>query len=148
MDLEQLRTKVQRMLTEVAGTVTIDKEGDFRVTFNSANVFIECWEQPNKDGTVRFGVLFTCPLVSDVPVSNELFKWVATDTDYRFGAVTVGLDKDERKAIVLLRHNLLGNDLDASEVKNALLAILFTGDQIDTEIHKRFGGKMFGTDRK
>ena len=147
MSLDVLKQKVQRMLTEIAGTITIDKDGDFRVTFNSATVFVEFWEQPRKDQTTRFGVLFTCPLVSDVPVSNELFKWVATDTDYRFGSVSVKLDKDERKATLLLRHTLLGNDLDVSEVENTLWSILFTGDQIDTEIHKRFGGEMFGTDR-
>ena len=148
MDIDQLRVRVQRMLTEVAGEVTIDKDGDFKVNYNSANVFVECWAQERKDEEDRFGVLFTCPLVKDVPASNELFKWVATQTDYRFGSVTVILDKDERKATLLLRHTLLGNDIDASEVENALFSVLFTGDELDTEIQKRFGGTMFGTDRE
>lgn len=146
MTLNDLKLKVQRMLTEVAGSVKVDKDGDYLVTYNSATVYVEFWEDEVKQGDNRFGILFTCPLVHDVPVSNELFKWVATDTDYRFGNVSVTLDKDEKKATLMLRHTLLGNDLDTSEVKNALLSVLFTGDDLDTEIQKRFGGQLFGKD--
>jgi hypothetical protein len=134
------------MLTEIAGSVTVNKDGDYLVTYNSAKVYIEFWEDEVKEDENRFGILFTCPLVHDVPVSNELFKWVATETNLRFGSVSAILDKDERKATLLLRHSLLANDLDTSEVKNALLSVMFIGDKLDTKIQKRYGGQLFGRD--
>jgi hypothetical protein len=60
--------------------------------------------------------------------------------------VSAILDKDERKATLLLRHSLLANDLDTSEVKNALLSVMFIGDKLDTKIQKRYGGQLFGRD--
>ena len=150
MGLDELKQKVQRIVTEIAGTVRVDKDGDFLIDYNSAVVFVRCWEQENKKDKdqSRLGVSFTCPLVRDVPVSNELFRYVATEHDYRFGNLIVQLEDDDRKAFLLFRHSILATDLDASEVKNALFCVLFTGDDLDTEIHKRFGGTMFGEDRE
>ena len=150
MGLDELKQKVQRIVTEIAGSVRVDKDGDFLIDYNSAVVFVRCWEQENKKDKdqSRLGVSFTCPLVRDVPVSNELFRYVATEHDYRFGNLIVELEDDDRKAFLLFRHSILANDLDASEVKNALFCVLFTGDDLDTEIQKRFGGTMFGEDRE
>jgi len=147
MGIDQLRTKVQRFLTEIVGTVRVDADGDFRVTYNSATVFVECWAHKRKDGEERLGVKFSCPLVRDVPVTNSLFKWAATEgADYRFGNVAVIVDDKEEKALLLFFHNLYANDLDASEVENALLTMLFTADALDTELQKKFGGELFGVD--
>jgi hypothetical protein len=150
MGLDELKQKVQRMLTEIAGTVRVDKNGEFIINFKSATAFIECWEQEyGKDKkSTRFGVLFRCPLVRDLPVSNELFRYIATENDYRFGSLVAFLYDDDRKVSVFFDYSILANDLDASEVENALLAVLYTSDELDTEIHKRFGGTMFGTDRE
>ena len=149
MGLDELRHKVQRIVTEIAGTVRVDKDGEFLINYNSAVVYVRCWEQENKKdkNQSRLGVSFTCPLVRDVPVSNELFRYVAIEHDYLFGNLVVELEDDDRKAFVLFKHSILANDMDASEVKNALLAVLFTSDDLDTEIQKRFGGTMFGEDR-
>lgn len=148
MGIDQLRTKVQRFLTEIVGTVSVDADGDFRVTYNSATVFVECLAHKPKDGEEILGVKFSCPLVMNVPVTNSLFKWAATEgAFYRFGNVAVILDDKEEKASLLFFHNLYANDLDASEVKNALLTMLFTADALDTELQKKFGGEMFGVDK-
>jgi len=147
MSIDQLRTKVQRFLTEIVGTVRVDADGDFRVSYNSATVFVECWAQKFEDGEERLGVKFSCPLVRNVPVTNNLFKWAATEgAVYRFGTVSVIVDDEEKKALLLFSHNLYANDLDASEVKNALLTMLFTSDSLDTELQKKFGGELFGVD--
>lgn len=147
MGIDQLRTKVQRFLTEIVGTVRVDADGDFRVTYNSATVFVECLAHKRKDGEEILGVKFSCPLVMNVPVTNSLFKWAATEgAHYRFGNVAVILDDKEEKASLLFFHNLYANDLDASEVKNVLFTMLVTADNLDTELQKKFGGEMFGVD--
>lgn len=149
MGLDELKQKVQRILTEFVGSVRVDKQGRFIVTYNSAAAYVSCWEQKNKEDEEfsRLGVSFTCPLVNDVPVSNELFKYIATENDFLFGNLVVELHDDDRKAFVLFKHSILGKDVDASEIENALSAVIYTGDELDTELHKRFGGTMFGTDR-
>lgn len=147
MSLEQLRTKVQRILTDIVGTVRVDKDGDFRITYKSATVFIECWSSPTKNNEQRLGVKFTCPLVKDVPATPELFKWIAIEgSDYRFGTVSFWPDEDGETGLVLLFHNIFANDIDASEVQNALLTVLFTAADLDTELQAKFGGEMIGSD--
>lgn len=150
MGLDELKQKVQRILTEFVGSVRVDKEGRFIVTYNSAAVYVSCWEQTGEENEEfsRLGVSFTCPLVRDVPVSNELFRHIATEHDYLFGNLIVELHDDDRKAFILFKHSILGKDVDASEIENALSAVIYAGDELDTELHKRFGGTMFGTDRE
>jgi hypothetical protein len=86
-------------------------------------------------------------LVKDVPATPELFKWIAIEgSNYRFGTVSFWPDKDGETGLVLLFHNIFANDIDASEVENALLTVLFTAADLDTELQAKFGGEMIGSD--
>lgn len=149
MGIDQLRLKVQRILTDAVGSVQVDQDGDYKVVYESAHFFIECWNQEMKEGHERLGVKLTCPLVHHVPVSNDLFKWIATEgSNYRFGNVYAALDESGKQAMLLFHHNIHANDLDASELENALFSMLFAANDIDTMLQKKFGGDLFGTDKE
>ena len=48
---------------------------------------------------------------------------------------------------IVFVHSILGNDLDISELENAIGSVMFTSDSLDTEYQAQFGGEMFGTDK-
>ena len=72
LTLDTVKNKVQKMLIELNGSIKIDKDGDFVVSGNSAHVFVSVYELGAGEEQ-RFQVKFTCPLVSNVPVTHELF---------------------------------------------------------------------------
>ena len=146
LTLDTVKNKVQKMLIELNGSIKIDKDGDFVITGNSAHVFVSVYELGAGEEQ-RFQVKFTCPLVSNVPVTHELCLHVATEgTNYRFGNITLALSDDKKTCGLLFIHSVLGNDLDISELDNATRSVLFTSDVLDTQLHEQFGGEMFGTD--
>jgi hypothetical protein len=56
------------------------------------------------------------------------------------------LSDDKKTCGLLFTHSILGNDLDISELDNAIRSVLFLSDVLDTELHEQFGGEMCGTD--
>ena len=147
LTLDTVKNKVQKMLIEINGSIKIDKDGDFVVSGNSAHVFVSVYELGAGEEQ-RFQVKFTCPLVSNVPVTHELCLHVATEgTNYRFGNITMALSDDKKTCGLLFIHSILGNDLDISELDNAIRSVLFTSDVLDTQLHEQFGGEMYGEDK-
>ena len=140
--LEQVKNKLQKMLIEINGTIEIDRDGDFKVVYESANVFARLFEF-GPDDDKSFGVRFFCPLVLRVPVTYELCLHIATE-QFRFGCLNLVLEENQTEGIIYFTHSVLGDDLDQSEVKNALYAVLFTSNQLDDELKEKFGGEMFG----
>ncbi len=147
LTLDTVKNKIQKMLIELNGSIQIDKDGDFAITSNSAHVYVSVYELGTGDEQ-RFQVRLMCPLVSKVPVTYDLCLHVATEgTNYRFGCLTMELSDDKKTCGLLFTHSILGNDLDISELDNAIRAVLFTSDALDTELHKQFGGEMYGEDK-
>ena len=140
--LEQVKNKLQKMLIEINGTIEIDSDGDFKVVYESANVFVRLFEF-GPDDDKSFGVRFFCPLVLRVPVTHELCLHLATE-QFRFGCLDLILEENQTEGNIDFTHSVLGDDLDQSEVKNALYAVLFTSNQLDDELKEKFGGEMFG----
>lgn len=146
LTLDTVKNKIQKMLIELNGSIKIDKDGDFVISVNSAHVFVSVYELGTGDEK-RFQVKFTCPLVSNVPVTHDLCLHVATEcSNYRFGNIHMALSDDKKTCRLLFIHSILGNDLDISELDNAIRSVLFLSDVLDTELHEQFGGEMFGTD--
>ena len=146
LTLDTVKNKVQKMLIELNGGVWIDKDGDFEIVVRSAHVFISV-EEIGSDDNKRFIVRFMCPMVFKVPVNHELCLYIATEgTRYRFGVINLILKEDVKTGDLYFSHTLLANDLYQSEVDNAIRAVLYTAEELDTELQKRFGGEMFGKD--
>jgi len=140
--VEDVKAKIQRLLTNRFGSVRIDKDDDFVVTHQSAVVFVgvRTWGEEDIIVSIR------CPLIVDVEITDALCRWVAIEgQEYMLGGCWINAAPDGKTGWVYFRTNILGNDLDESELFQSLDAIAFTGNDLDDELFQKFGGKMFGS---
>lgn len=138
---DQVKNKIQRLLTNRFGTIKIDKDGDFIIIFESAVVYVSV-DQWTDDQTV---VTIRCPMVVDVKITPELTYWIAVEGQhFVFGSCRLNPAEDKKTGWVYFEHNLLGDDLDEPELMDALDAIVLTGNRLDNQLVDRFGGKLFG----
>ncbi len=140
--VDDVKSKIQRMLTNRFGSVRIDKDGDFVVTNESAVTFVgvRTW------GSEDIIVSIRCPLIVEAEITDALCRWVAIEGQkYMLGSCVINPDPDGRTGWVYFRTNILGNDLDESELFESLDAVAFTGNSLDDELFQKFGGKMFGS---
>lgn len=139
MTLEQLRARLQRMLVELFGAVSIDSDDDFFINFDSARVYVRALE--NRAGTLLAQVFAV--VLSDTRLTPELYRWVATEgQEYYFGQMCV-VEHDNELGSVRLDHYLLGEYLDLDELKYAVLCLGEASDTLDDELQARFGGQRF-----
>jgi hypothetical protein len=86
---------------------------------------------------------FWALIATDVRASDQMFQWVATEgQNYDYGSAKAVL-RDDGLYNVILRYNLAGESVDPMEVKNALLSVCTTADDLDEEFVARFGGRRF-----
>lgn len=134
-----VKDKVQRWLNDAVGTITIDPDGDFTFRFGSTQIFIRVIDQED-----RVLVFLQMPLLFEVPLTPELYKYVATENTYFFGKLAVS-ERDGVGSLLFL-HTLLGDYLDAEELHAAIRGMVNTGDELDNELQARFGGTVFHDD--
>lgn len=142
MGQAQVREKVQRILTDALGSVSIDSDGDFFVRFGSTVVFVHV-EGIDEEATMieSFAIV-----LDDVKLTPEVYRWAATEGQrYRFGRAAV-VEGDAGVGRILANHTLLGDFLDPEELKWAVIATGRLADDLDDELQGRFGGKKFGAD--
>ncbi len=146
--LESFKGKLQKILIELNGGIKIDGDGDFVITSESAHLFIRAIEYGPEEKKYLM-IRFFCPLVMDVVVTPDLAIHVATEGGgFRFGHVRLILDdeKEKKTGSLYFEYAVFANDLDMSEVDNAIRMVLFTSVNLDTELQGKFGGKLFGKD--
>jgi len=141
--LLELRDKVQRTLTETFSDVRVDSDGDFAIPYESTSVFVRCSEQGEGDSK-RTLVQIWAEVLSEVNPTPELFEFVATHADdWVFGHIFTIRDGESGLNRVLMRHTLLGDYLDAEELRSAVVGIVISADKLDDEMKDSFGGKRF-----
>jgi len=140
--VDQTRNKVQRILTSKLNRVEIDSDGDFVVRYQSAVAFVRVREGFG-DGTM---VDVRCPMVTGVKITNELCRWIATEgQDFKIGGTYLMEERDDdEQCWIFFRYSLTGDDLDESELMNAVGAIVATAQKLDNELQDKFGGELFG----
>ena len=145
--LLELRDKVQRSLAEAVGSLEVRPDGTFTFRNDSARIFVRCAEQPLSDDRSRTLVTITAPLVWNVPATPALYEYVAYNADnWLFGHLSV-VDADEGGGVnVFMTHTLLGDYLDAEELRSAAVGIAISADEVDDEIQAKFGGQRFHED--
>jgi hypothetical protein len=140
--VDQVRSKVQRMLTDNFGRVEVDRDNDFVVRKDSAVTFIRIREGFGDDGAI---IDVKCPLLTDVPLTRELYEWAATEGQwFRLGGIVVNPDENGKTGWVYFRYAIVGDDLDESELMTAVGVVLVTSDRLDNELQEKFGGELFG----
>lgn len=146
-----VKDKVQRFARELFDTVQLDGDGDLSIPFESTNAFVsvserdvepdmkQMWEENQLSYTV---VSIWAPIIVDVKSSDELNKWVATEgQDFLYGSTKIAPFDDKGRVQVLMYMTLPGDTLDPGELKNALLSVCLTANNLDEELQKKFGGK-------
>lgn len=132
-----VKEKVQRYLTDMLGSVTIDRDGDFAIRYGSAQLFVRV----SAFGEGSIANVFA-PTNSEVPASPELYRYVAEiNRNYVFGKFSTR--ESEGKVTVSLTHALLGEYLDPDELKSALGLLAALADEVDDDIKSKFGGRRF-----
>ena len=139
MTVEQVKEKVQRILVEALGSVSIDKDGDFFVRHDSTVVYVRVSELRDDATIVKSWAI----LLNDVPLTPEVYRWVATEgQEYFFGHARL-VETEEGKGRIQFEHILLGDFLDPDELEWAVIALGNTTDQLDDELKAKFGGSRF-----
>ena len=144
-NVDSVRQKVQRILTQKLGPVRVDEDGDFLVEYESARMLIEVCEGFGEDGVI---VQFKCPLVHDVKLTNEVYKWVSTKgQSRRIGALrVVESEKKPGVGVIVNEQCIIADDLDESELMANVVVLLRDSANLDTELKSMFGGELFGED--
>ena len=82
-------------------------------------------------------------ILVQVPRSQGLFKWVATEgQEWMLGGTQVVLGEDG-DCTLLFVYSLAGETLDPGEFKNAVMAVATSANHLDDIVQEKFGGKRF-----
>jgi hypothetical protein len=146
-----VRDKVTRFAKEVFNVVMIDDDGDLVIPYESTKIFIRTLEREispdmeefwSENQLSRTAVYVWAPTIFDVKPSNELYKWVATEgTDFFYGHCKVSPFGDNGNVQVIFEITIAGDTIDPGELKQALLAVATTADDLDDVLKAKFGGK-------
>jgi hypothetical protein len=146
-----VKDKVMRFAKEVFNVVMIDDDGDLVIPYESTKIFIRTFEREvaadnedfwNENQLSRTAVYVWAPTIYDVKPSNELYKWVATEGgDFFYGHCKVSPFGENGNVQVIFEITIPGDTIDPGELKQALLAVAMTADDLDDELQKKFGGK-------
>ena len=142
--IEDVRKKVQRILTDDLGRVEIDRDGDFVLHHESAVVFVSLRVMnDNPDANVVISAF--CPLVINVPLTPDVYKWIATEgQQFFFGHCQLFVNDDNEKlGRIHFGYSIVGNDLDPNELQNLVYVAMITGNQLDDMLKDKFGGQLF-----
>ncbi len=138
--LDLLALKVQRLLSDFLNDIRLADDGAYLVPYESTMVVVRPMEISEESTAVMvFGLV-----ARDVPVSPAFYEWVARTTDnFTFGHIGIDVDDIARTAVVVFSHTLLGDCLDAEELRTVVCAVATTADDLDDEVQDRFGGQRW-----
>ena len=143
---DTVKGKVQRILADDLGSVEIDRDGDFVVKHESTIVFVSVFAF-NEDEDSDIVVRCVAPMVTAVPLTPEVFRWVAVEGQrFTFGSCYVVPEENPANGWIYFRYSIVGNDLDSNELLSAVYRTAFTANEYDDKLVELFGGKLF-TDR-
>lgn len=132
---DETRMKVQRILSS-NGTVELSGENLFvKMGSTVARITVIDWG----DGNTL--VKIDAPILFDVPVTDELYKYVAQNSNKRFFGALGLVEGDDGLAILHMDQTILGDTLDEPELMFAVVLVAQTADKLDDELQSRFGGQ-------
>jgi hypothetical protein len=122
--------------------VEIDKDDDFVIRHNSAVVFVSVIPGFGEGGVV---IRVRSPLVAKVPITYDLCRWIAVEgQNYLLGRAWLVPNEGGADGWVFFGHAITADDLDESELMDAIYAVTYTSDNLDNDLRDRFGGDLFG----
>ncbi len=139
-NVAETKERVQRFLTQIA-SVNIDEHGRYSIRYDSARVFVEVDEFGDDQTWVRL----VCPLLHEVPLTPELYEYVALHSDdYKYGILSVHKSNEtDTVGSLFFTYGLLGTTLDPDELKLAVGILVTAANDLDDELKEKFGGERF-----
>lgn len=140
-NLNKTRDKVQTILTSKLGKIQLDRDGNFRIEYESTMANISVKE--SDDWTL---IEVTSPIAFNSNHSSEIFEFCnLLNMTLEFGTVIYSYDPngDSKQNMTIIKHVLLGNTLDPDELMNAVIAVIKTADDIDEVFVNKFGGQRY-----
>ena len=139
MSVEEVKEKVRRILTDHFGSVRVNRDGVVFFENESAIGIVEVVDWGDGDTIVKV----QSPLLRDVDLTPEVFRWVAVEGQQKwFAHARVSVDADNpRKGAILWEYDILGNALDPEELMHCVGAVMAVANEIDDDLQKRFGGR-------
>jgi len=141
--VEEVKKTVGEQMLDMFESYIETDDGEFVVEVGSSAAIIDVVEGFGEGGTV---ILVNAPVLIGAKVSPALFKWIATEgQDFLLGAMSVDVDEDDdgKTGSVIFRSNIIGDDVDPSELKAAIFSVLAVADKFDSLLQKKFGGKRY-----
>jgi hypothetical protein len=135
MSVEQVTMNIQKQLQSIFGEVSLTADGVFKFPFESTVGFGEVHDMG--DGLFILNVF--APVLLGVPITNELAHYVATE-DHDIGNLRLTPDSDGRTGNLFFQYRLVANDVDPSELRQAVARVVLTANDLDDKLQRRFGG--------
>ena len=146
--LDEVVSKVQRILVKNYNSVTLDSDGNgFLLDWGSSRVMINCTKINEKMDDII--VTVAALVANDVNPSPELYKEVATSLMGRAYGCTLRMwpkDEEHTKYMVVLESRILGNFLDEDELRAAVEYSASSADYEDDGFAARHGGTVYNPD--
>lgn len=138
-DITAQKELVQNHMGSLFEGVEIDTDGDLSIRYGSSRVFVRVHEFAEKSA---LAMVFS-PMLSNAENTAELRDFVAfSGADYVFGSFLL-VDRGDNKVDLLMKHNLLADNLEAEELGFVVAGIAATCDELDSDLAARFGGDVF-----
>ena len=153
-----VKDKVQRYAKQLFNVISIDDDGDLRINYESTHIIISVIEKDSstpeqvefrRENDISQTIVNVYALVvMGADVTNELYKWIATEGQgYNYGSFGINIDpENQKKCVIKFTYNIEGDTLDPGELKNALLMCATIADDEDENLQKMFGGKIWSDD--
>lgn len=137
MTVDEVRNKVQRIIADEMGVANVDSDGDFIIQIENAVLFVSV-----NDFEGRAIVETQSYVLCRVPLTAEVYEWVATDSRRYFSAMQV-LPGDDGTGDLHLAHALLGDFLDRTELMGVIAWIAMITNDLIASLQQRFGGLTY-----
>ena len=139
--IEQLTNRVHVILAKHFGVHGSNKQGEFKIQNESAQVYVSVDHGFGSQGLV---IKVNCPLVNRVPLSHELFRWISVEgRNYPLGGVYLVPHANGSHGEIWFNHNFVADDLDEKELLGSLYPILIAANDLDDELVRRFDGELY-----
>lgn len=149
-ELLLVKDKVQRALSQVFNIVNVADNG-YTVPYESTMCWVEFYETTDPEARA-FRLEYDLPTIlihfwalvaTDVRASDPMFKWIATEGQMRDYGGTKAVLREDGLYNIVFEYSIAGESVDPMEIKNAVMVVSTTADDLDDEFVTKFGGKRF-----
>jgi hypothetical protein len=136
--VDKVTKNVHKLLTDKFGKVTVNVDGRYEFPYESTIMHVEVTEFLEDQTLVEFDAL----IAADSKSNADVLSWCNTaNVNLKFGTMIHIIS--EGRNLTILRHALLGDDLDPDELFTTLRMLILVADEFDDEFISLFGGKRY-----